>query len=83
MTYAKPLIYLSDYDTCLRCRDGIWACVFYDNKQNENALYEIRYFDDVRDIMRYLHPDADRIDIEPNLICATEYGEEYCYKDEL
>jgi hypothetical protein len=83
MTYSKPVLYLSDYDMCLRCRDGSWTCIFYDYKSSDNTLYEVRYFNDVREIMRYRHPDADMIDIQSDLICVTEYNEEYCYKDEL
>jgi hypothetical protein len=83
MTYSKPVLYLSDYDMCLRERTGGWVCVFYDYKSSDNTLYEVRYFNDVREIMRYRHPDADMVDIQSDLICVTEYGEEYCYKDEL
>ena len=78
--YTRPILYLSDYDLCIRCRDG-WACVFYDYVKSD-APYEVRYFSDIVEILRYRYGEWERLDVEPNLICVVKEGEEYCHRDE-
>jgi hypothetical protein len=84
--YAKPLIYLGDYDLCLRCRDGAWACVFREPPLGiPTADYEVRYFESLEDAIKFKYGHGvKRVEELGGMICVElEDGSGYCHTDTL
>mgnify|MGYP001626286665 CR=1 FL=1 len=81
--YQKPVLYMGDYDVCLRDVHGGWVCLF---RETPGAKpYEVQHFDSLVDAFRYKYgAEVVSVIVLDSMICALlENGEGYCHSDEL
>jgi hypothetical protein len=81
--YQKPVLYMGDYDVCLRDVHGGWVCLF---RETPGAKpYEVRHFDSLVDAFRYKYgAEVVEVSAVDSMVCVTlNSGEKYCHSDEL